>query len=109
MPKDTLVVFCTCPDQTTAEKIADALVDGGLCACANLMPGLTSIYRWQGKRESASEVLMLIKTRANRYAAVEQAILSLHPYELPEIIALPVSAGLPGFLNWVEQCTSESR
>jgi periplasmic divalent cation tolerance protein len=108
MPSDTTVIFCTCPDQATADRIADTLVDRQLCACVNLIPAVKSIYRWQGKRESTQEVLMLIKTRASRYPALEKAILSMHPYELPEIIAIPVNTGLPGYLNWVEQCTTAS-
>ncbi len=109
MPSETTVVFCTCPDQATATRIADTLVEDRLCACVNLIPGIRSIYRWEGKPESAEEVLMLIKTRADRYPALEEAIRSMHPYELPEIIALPVETGLPGYLKWVEQCTTVAR
>ena len=105
MPSDITVVFCTCPDQATASRIADALVERQLCACVSLIPAITSIYLWQGKRESTREVLMLIKTRTSSYPALEKAVLSMHPYELPELIAIPVDKGLPGYLNWVEQCT----
>ncbi len=108
MPDETTMVFCSCPDQATATRIADTLVEGRLCACVSLIPGVTSIYRWEGKRESAQEVLMLIKTRADRYPALEKTVRSMHPYELPEIIALPVDKGLPGYLKWVEQCTTSA-
>ena len=108
MPSDTLLVLCTCPDQATADRIAVTLVERRLCACVNLIPAVTSVYLWQGKRESAQEILMLVKTGASRYPALEQAVLSMHPYELPEIIAITVDKGLPGYLNWVEQCTTTS-
>jgi periplasmic divalent cation tolerance protein len=102
MSTDHLLIYCTCPDPATARRIADALVDRRLAACVNILPGLTSVYRWQGRVESADEALMMIKTTAPAYAAVEAAIQSLHPYELPEIIAVPLQAGLPGYLNWID-------
>lgn len=105
MPTSTLVTLCTCPDQETGERIANHLVDQGLAACVNIMPSITSIYSWQGQRESAKEALLLVKTDRDRYTELEQAILSLHPYELPEIIAVPVERGLAGYLEWVTQCT----
>ena len=108
MPTSTLLILCTCPDREMAEQIANSLVDQGLAACINLMPPVTSIYTWQGQRETADEILLLIKTSRERYGDLEQAILSLHPYELPEIIAVPVEQGLTGYLNWVEQCTTNS-
>ena len=106
MPTSTLLTLCTCPDRETAEQIANALVDQGLAACINLMPQITSIYKWEGKRERSDEILLLIKTSRERYSDLERAILSLHPYELPEIIAVPVERGLAGYLNWVEKCTT---
>ncbi len=104
--KDTLLILSTCPDKNCAEKIARNLVDKGLAACVNISPQVTSVYSWQGKTESAEEVLLLIKTSARRYAQVQQAVRSLHPYELPEIIAVPVTQGLPEYLDWVDQCTN---
>ncbi len=103
---DVLLVLSTCPDKDCAEKIARSLVDQGLAACVNISPQVTSVYTWQGKTESAEEVLLLIKTSARRYAQLQQVLRSLHPYELPEIIAVPVTQGLPEYLNWVDQCTN---
>ncbi len=105
MPFQPLLVFCTCPDHDTALRIAKALVDQQLAACVNVVPGLTSVYRWQGQRETAQEVLLLIKTRQAVYPELEAALLALHPYELPEIIAVPIAAGLPAYLSWIETST----
>ena len=97
-----LLIHCTCPDETVAANIAQALVGERLAACVNVLPGLTSIYRWQGRTERESEALMLIKTRRDRYSDLEKRLRFLHPYELPEIIAVPVTTGLPEYLNWVD-------
>jgi periplasmic divalent cation tolerance protein len=99
------LVLCTCPDLEVAAAIAEALVAEGLAACVNLVPGLTSIYRWQGEIQREGEVLLLIKTAAQRFEALAERLRRLHPYELPEIIALPIAAGLPDYLAWVSQCT----
>lgn len=101
-----ILILCNAPDATCAERIARALVERRLAACVNILSACQSIYRWQGKIETACEVPLLIKTRTERYAAVEAAIRELHPYEVPEIIALPVSAGLPAYLDWVRQETA---
>lgn len=106
MPNNTLLILCTCPDRETAEKIARHLVEGRLSACVNILPGVTSVYAWKGRLETAEEQLLLIKSNLGRYPDVEQAIRALHPYELPEIIALPVERGLPGYLNWIDSCVS---
>jgi len=103
---DALLVLSTCPDKNCAEQIARSLVDQGLAACVNISAQITSVYRWRGETESAEEVLLLIKTCARRYAQLQQALCSLHPYELPEIIAVPVTQGLPEYLDWVDQCTN---
>jgi periplasmic divalent cation tolerance protein len=108
MSADTLLIFCTCPDRPTAEGIAETLVDEKLAACISLTSPLTSIYLWEGKRERSEEILLLIKTAGHGYEALERRLVSLHPYELPEIIAVPVERGLPGYLNWVEQCTRKT-
>lgn len=97
------LVFCTCPDRETGLTIASALVEKRLAACANLVPGLTSVYHWQGEIQQDEEVLLLIKTPAGRFEALREAVLELHPYELPEIIAVPISEGLPAYLNWIDQ------
>ncbi|MEW6352811.1 MAG: divalent-cation tolerance protein CutA [Pseudomonadota bacterium] len=96
------VVLCTCPDQDTATRIAHALLDRDLAACVNVVPGLRSIYRWKGKREEGDEVLLLIKARAAAYTQLEACIMEHHPYELAEIIALPIAAGSSAYLDWIE-------
>lgn len=97
----TVVVLCSCPDAKSAERIALAMVEERLAACVNVLPGVTSVYRWQDEVTSESEVLLLIKTSAARYPALETRLAALHPYEVPEIIALPIAAGLPAYLNWL--------
>jgi len=97
------VVLCTCPDEDVAGHIAAALVEEDLAACVNVLPRVLSIYRWQGSVERDTEALMIIKTTAGRYAALEKRVQALHPYELPEIIAVPIAAGLQGYLDWLEQ------
>ncbi len=104
----TLLVLCTCPDRRTALGLATPLVQEGLAACVNITAPITSVYRWQGKVEQAEECLLLIKTGAARYQELEDALRSRHPYELPEIIAVPIEHGLTDYLQWVEQCTTTS-
>ncbi len=104
----TLLVLCTCPDRRTALDLAGPLVQEGLAACVNITAPITSVYRWQGKVEQAEECLLLIKTGATRYQELEDALRSRHPYELPEIIAVPIQHGLTDYLQWVEQCTTAS-
>lgn len=107
MTTDLYLLCTTCPDEATAQGIAEALVGARLAACVNLIPGLTSIYRWAGQIERAAEVLLLIKTTATQYPLVEEAIRARHPYELPEIIAVPVQQGFSPYLDWVRQaCTA---
>ena len=95
------LILCTCPDHTVGEQLATSLVEQRLAACINIVPGLTSIYRWQGKLEKGTEVLLMIKTTRQQYAAVESAILQQHPYDLPEIIAVTLEEGLPDYLRWI--------
>ncbi len=107
---DHLLIYCTCPDQDSAQSIADTLVDKGLAACVNILPGVHSVYRWQGKRENAREYLLTIKTLHSAYEALQQAIIDLHPYELPEIIAVPITHGLAAYLAWIdENVTNENQ
>ena len=101
-----VVVLTNAPDRAVAQQIADALIERRLAACVNILSECTSVYRWQGAVETAAEVPLIIKTRADRYAEVEAAIRSLHPYELPEIIAMPVTHGLPAYLDWVNAQTT---
>ena len=96
------MVFSTCPDATTASEIATALVEQNVAACVNIVSGVHSIYRWEGKLETSEECLLLIKTRGDGYSALEEMILALHPYEVPEIIALPLAAGLAAYLGWID-------
>ena len=96
-----LLIFTNLPDAPSAEALATTLVSERLAACVNMLAPCRSVYRWQGEIESAQEVPLLIKTTTERYAAVEEAIRSAHPYELPEIIAVSVAQGLPDYLGWV--------
>ena len=105
---ETLVVLTNLPDRGAAEKLARELVERRLAACVNVLAECTSVYRWKGAVESAAEVPVLIKTRAALYEELEAAITELHPYELPEIIALPVLRGLAEYLDWVSGETSIS-
>jgi len=102
-----IIVFCTCPDEDTAETLASELVTAQLAACVNILPGIRSIYRWQGEVETAIETLMLIKTTRLCYEALEACIKGKHPYELPEIVWVGVGGGLDGYLTWISQCTNE--
>lgn len=97
----TLLVLTNLPDRISAETLAASLVEDRLAACVNILQPCRSIYRWQGAVESVDEVPLLIKTSEARYAALENAIRDRHPYETPEIIALPVVLGLPDYLAWV--------
>ena len=103
------IVFCTVPDTATGQRIANQLVEYGLAACVNLIPGIESVYRWKGQLEKASEVLLMIKSRSADYPDVETAISALHPYELPEIIAVPLSNGFSGYLDWVRTVHDEAQ
>lgn len=105
MAENQLVTLCTVPDRESGERIATALVDEHLAACVNLVPGLSSTYRWQGKVEKASECLLIIKTVAGRFEAVKNRIKSLHSYDLPEIIAFRISDGSPDYLKWITENT----
>ena len=99
---EPLLVITNCPDEECANAIALALVEEKLAACVNLLPRIQSVYRWQGAVESASEIPLLIKSTASRYPALEAAIRARHPYDVPEIIALPITRGLPEYLNWID-------
>ncbi len=98
---DFLLVLCTCPPGRAAEHLAQSLVERRLAACVNITSPVTSIYRWKKNIEEEEEALLVIKTAASSWPALEQAILELHPYELPEIIALPLYGGYERYLNWV--------
>lgn len=101
-----LLACSTCPDAASAERIANALVGERLAACVNRLPGVHSTYRWQDQVEHADEVLLLIKTTADRLDAMTARLRALHPYELPELIAVEVRSGLPAYLEWVAAQTA---
>ncbi len=95
------IVLTTCPDAACAERIARELVEEGLAACVNILPPMRSFYRWKGKIEASTEQLLVIKSSTARFPAIRDRIQALHPYELPEIIAVPIADGLPDYLAWL--------
>jgi periplasmic divalent cation tolerance protein len=103
---DVLLVLCTCPDEASAAQLARALVEEGLAACVNRLPGVRSTWRWEGAIQDASEVMLVIKTVEARFEALRERLVALHPYELPEVIAVKVAAGLAPYLRWIEAETA---
>ena len=98
---DELIIFVTAPNEDEARKIADALVNDQLAACVNIINGVESIYRWQGKVERDRELLLIIKSSASRYADLEHRVTELHSYTTPEVIAFKIDRGSEGYLNWI--------
>ena len=98
----TLLVLTNLPDRAAAERLADALIEKRVAACVNILAPCRSVYRWKGAVQHDEEHPVLIKTTADRYPALETAIRAVHPYELPEIIAVPIERGLPAYLAWVD-------
>ena len=96
-----LLVLTNLPDQEQAEKLAQSIIGQQLAACVNILAPCTSIYRWQGQTETAHEIPVLIKTTAQAYAGVENLIREQHPYELPEIVQVPITGGLPAYIQWL--------
>jgi len=105
---EVLLVISNTPDRATAERIAGALVASHAAACVNVLAECSSIYHWEGKVEHATEVPLLIKTTADAYPRLEAELRKLHPYAVPEIIAIPISAGLPAYLDWVKTETRKT-
>ena len=106
MPEKILLALSTFPDADTALQISNELVTKNLAACANILPGVESIYRWKDNIESGNETLVLFKLREDRQSDFQEQLRSLHPYEVPEIIFVPISSGLPEYLRWVtENCS----
>jgi periplasmic divalent cation tolerance protein len=101
-----VVILCTVPDEATAEKLATGLVEGRLAACVNAVPGVKSFYRWQGKIEAETEIQLLIKTRSERFDELAAWISENHPYEVPEIIAIPADRVSDAYLAWAVEQTS---
>ena len=104
MPEtDVRVVLITAPDAETGARLARALVEERLAACVNLVPGIRSFYRWEGAVQDDAEVLLVVKTRAERGAALATRVKELHPYDLPEVLELPAVGGSAAYLRWVEE------
>jgi periplasmic divalent cation tolerance protein len=103
VPHELLLAFSTAPDKATAERIAEVLVEEGLVACVNLVPGLLSVYRWQGAVQREGEVLLVMKTQAPRMPRLKERLSAVHPYEVPELIAIPVRDGLEAYCRWVAE------
>jgi periplasmic divalent cation tolerance protein len=98
---DTRVVLMTAPDAATAESLAARLVEARLAACASVLPGVVSLFWWEGEVQRAAEALVVMKTAADRVDALIARAQEIHPYDVPEVIALPIEAGLPAYLDWV--------
>ena len=107
---ETIVVLCSCSDIEAARRIARVLVEDRLAACASTVPAVESVYRWHENIETATETLLLVKTTAESFPKLRERILELHSYDTPEIIALPIVAGLEKYLHWLgEQVSSKDR
>ena len=102
-PSGVVVVLVTCPTSTRAVGLAETLVKQRLAACVNILPSIRSVFRWQGKIDRAKELLLLIKTTQARFPALERAIRKLHPYDVPEVLALRVAKGFAPYLEWVAE------
>ena len=109
MPEKILLALSTFPDADTARQISDELVTERFAACANILPSVESIYRWKDNIESGNETLVLFKLSENRQSAFQDKLRSLHPYDVPEIIFVPVAGGLPEYLQWVTENCSQAR
>jgi periplasmic divalent cation tolerance protein len=106
MPEKILLALSTFRDADTARQISDELVTGRFAACANILPSVESIYRWKDKIESGNETLVFFKLSEDRRSAFQDKLRSIHPYDVPEIVFLPISGGLPEYLRWVtENCS----
>jgi periplasmic divalent cation tolerance protein len=106
---NVLVAFTTCPSEKEAESIAGALVEERLAACVTRIPGVTSTYIWKGLVQNDRETVLMIKTTTGRFDALKARVKELHPYELPELIAIPVCAGAENYLAWVRDTVTELR
>jgi periplasmic divalent cation tolerance protein len=106
--RDFVLALVTVPDRKTGRKLAQAALRARLIACANLVPRLESHYRWQGKLEKSSEILLLLKTSRRRLAALEELVVSQHPYDTPEFIVLPVEKGNRRYLDWWRGCIDQN-
>ena len=109
MPEKILLAFSTFPDAETARQISDQLVTERFAACVNILPAVESIYRWKDNIESGNETLVFFKLSEDRQSAFQDKLRSLHPYDVPEIIFVPVAGGLPEYLQWVSKNCSQAR
>ncbi len=107
MASEIRLAFCTCPDETIADRLAGALVERKFAACVNIVPTVRSIYRWQGRIEQDQEALLLIKFAAHRFQDLRDTVLDLHPYDTPELVVVDVGDGAPDYLNWVLQSCAD--
>ncbi|MCG5540648.1 MULTISPECIES: divalent-cation tolerance protein CutA [unclassified Halorhodospira] len=105
MSSRELVVLCTCPDEETARRLAGEVVEARLAACVNIVPGVTSVFYWEGEAQAETECLLVIKTSDFAYTRLEGMLVERHPYELPEVIAVGIDKGLAGFLDWIRDET----
>ena len=103
-----LMVYCTCSDSSVAHTIAHSLVEQRVAACVNILPAVRSIYSWQCEIHDDAEVLLLIKTDRNHFQALSDIIIRMHPYEVPEIIGVPLEAGYQPYLEWMDACLTDS-
>jgi len=106
MHYNQIVVFITVPSCEVGQEIAKELVEASLAACVNILPAISSVYRWQGKIEQDDELLLVAKTRSTRFDQLAEVVKRIHPYELPEVIAIPIVAGLQGYLAWINEATA---
>lgn len=106
MTEQVIVALSSCPDEATAQRLAQALVSERLATCVNRLPGMTSTYFWDGRLQDEAETLLIIKTTAARLAELQARLTALHPYELPELVALPVAGGNEPYLQWVRNGVS---
>jgi periplasmic divalent cation tolerance protein len=100
------LAYCTCPTRESAQALAETLVGERLAACVNILPGVSSVFRWEGQIETASELLLMIKTSAPQVTLMIDRITEVHPYDVPEVICHPIAAGQNRYLDWVRQCTA---
>ena len=107
MPSDFIVAFVTSPDRKTSEALASALVEERIAACVNIVPGLVSVYRWEGKINKDPEELLIIKTRAGLFETLARRVKELHPYDVPEVVSLPIVEGANDYLGWLADSTRE--
>jgi periplasmic divalent cation tolerance protein len=105
---DAIIVYVTCPDFALAQRIGRSVVEERIAACANILPGMNTVYRWEGKIEIGQETVLFVKTTAEQFERVAAHIRAAHPYQCPCIIALPVSHGTPDYISWIVQNSNPS-